>query len=115
MGLDEYLTVISRPGYYRNMTKLAETIAEMVQRPLYRVSCRAIGTGAEAVKKTLTSACYRAKHWNCIFVVEDIGQFLEAPNPGDYEKSRPYSALLRELLDINRKSIKLTDATFEVV
>lgn len=80
--------IVLRDEFERILTIAAGTIAETDENPLYRVSCRAIGTRIEAVEKNLGSAFHRAKVWNCILLIEDIDYFFEARNSGGYKSRR---------------------------
>lgn len=51
------------PGVGKTFT--AEGVAEIAEKPLYRVTCGDIGTKPEEVEKYLESVFYLAKIWDC--------------------------------------------------
>ena len=42
-----------------------ESVAEIAEKPLYRVTCGDIGTRADDVEKYLQTVLYLGKIWNC--------------------------------------------------
>ena len=106
--------IVLRDEYERISTIAAETIAETDEKPLYRVSCRAIGTGIEAVMEELGSAFHRANVWNCVLLIEDVDYLFEACNLGAYEKNQPNLALLRKLRNESRRLQKMNGHYVEV-
>ena len=51
------------PGVGKTFT--AEGVAEIAEKPLYRVTCGDVGTTAEKVEEYLESVLYLAKLWDC--------------------------------------------------
>ncbi|KAI8153119.1 hypothetical protein K4K49_010425 [Colletotrichum sp. SAR 10_70] len=51
------------PGTGRTLT--AESVAEIAEKPLYRVTCGDIGTQAQDVGKYLTAVLHLGKLWDC--------------------------------------------------
>ena len=51
------------PGVGKTFT--AEGVAEMAEKPLYRVTCGDVGTKPEEVEKYLESVLYLGKTWDC--------------------------------------------------
>ena len=41
------------------------SVAEIAEMPLYRVTCGDIGTNADAVERYLNNVLYLGKTWNC--------------------------------------------------
>ena len=47
------------------LTTPTESVAEIAEKPLYRVTCGDIGTRADDVEKYLQTVLYLGKIWNC--------------------------------------------------
>ena len=62
------------PGTGKTLT--AESVAEICQKPLYRVTCGDVGTKAEDVEKYLESVFYLGKLWDCVVLLDEAdGKF----------------------------------------
>lgn len=56
------------------MTDPLYSVAELAEKPLYRVTCGDIGTDAEKAEEYLNQVLYLAKKWDCgrhLFPVTD--------------------------------------------
>jgi SpoVK/Ycf46/Vps4 family AAA+-type ATPase len=51
------------PGTGKTFT--AEGVAEFAEKPLFRVTCSDVGTGADIVEKRLESSFHLGKIWDC--------------------------------------------------
>ncbi|KAL1882840.1 hypothetical protein Daus18300_000478 [Diaporthe australafricana] len=54
------------PGTGKTLT--AESVAEIAEKPLYRVTCGDIGTEAKDVENYLETVLYLGKTWDCVFL-----------------------------------------------
>jgi SpoVK/Ycf46/Vps4 family AAA+-type ATPase len=83
------------PGTGKSLT--AESVADLVQRPLYRVTCGDIGTDPESVEKYLESVLYIGKIWGCVLLLDEADVFLEERTLTDLHRNALVSELLRVL------------------
>ena len=58
-------------------TLTAESVAEIAEKPLYRVTCGDVGTKAENVEKYLESVLHLGKIWDCVVLLDEADVFLE--------------------------------------
>src|SRR6266498_3087933 len=63
------------PGTGKTLT--AESVAEIAEKPLYRVTCGDVGTKAEDVEKYLDSVLHLGKIWGCVVLLDEADVFLE--------------------------------------
>jgi len=96
-GKGEGLIMLLHGGPGTGKTLTAESIAELVQRPLYRVTCGDIGTNAEQVEKYLESALFIGSTWNCVVLLDEADVFLEERNKLDLQRNALVSVFLRVL------------------
>ena len=64
-GKGNGLTILLHGGPGTGKTFTAEGVAEMAEKPLFRVTCGDVGTKAEDVEKYLTSVFNLGKIWDC--------------------------------------------------
>ncbi|XXH01512.1 hypothetical protein Hte_007872 [Hypoxylon texense] len=83
------------PGTGKTFT--AETVAEMAEKPLFRVTCGDIGTKPENVEKYLESALNLGKIWKCVVLLDEADVFLEQRTLTDLERNALVSVFLRVL------------------
>lgn len=83
------------PGTGKTLT--AESVAEMAEMPLYRVTCGDIGINAEAVEKYLNTVLYLGKMWNCVLLLDEADVFLEERSMSDLKRNSLVSVFLRIL------------------
>ncbi|KAI8631671.1 hypothetical protein F5Y19DRAFT_473352 [Xylariaceae sp. FL1651] len=83
------------PGTGKTLT--AESVAEMAEKPLYRVTCGDIGTKAEDAEKYLESVLYLGKLWRCVVLLDEADVFLEQRSLEDLERNALVSVFLRVL------------------
>jgi Cdc6-like AAA superfamily ATPase len=63
------------PGTGKTLT--AESVAEIAEKPLYRVTCGDVGTKAEDVEKYLESVLHLGKIWDCVVLLDEAdGTYL---------------------------------------
>ncbi|KAF7506315.1 hypothetical protein GJ744_011888 [Endocarpon pusillum] len=83
------------PGTGKTLT--AESVAEIAQKPLYRVSCGDVGTKAEDVEKYLESVLHLGKIWGCVVLLDEADVFLEQRSLEDLKRNALVSVFLRVL------------------
>ncbi|KAH8429197.1 uncharacterized protein LDX57_006866 [Aspergillus melleus] len=83
------------PGTGKTLT--AEAVAELTRRPLYRLKCGDIGTGAEAVEKHLESVLLMCSAWGCVVLLDEADVFLEQRRETDLQRNALVSVFLRVL------------------
>ncbi|KAJ5513573.1 ATPase AAA-type core [Penicillium fimorum] len=81
------------PGTGKTLT--AESVAEIAERPLYRVTCGDVGTKPEEVEKYLESVLHLGKIWNCVVLLDEADVFLEQRSLEDLNRNALVSAFLR--------------------
>jgi hypothetical protein len=63
------------PGTGKTLT--VESVAEIAEKPLYRVTCGDVGTKAEDVEKYLESVLHLGKIWDCVVLLDEAdGMYL---------------------------------------
>ena len=83
------------PGTGKTFT--AESVAEIAQKPLYRVTCGDIGTNPEQVEKYLESVLHLGKIWSCVVLLDEADIFLEERTLADLQRNALVSTFLRAL------------------
>ncbi|KAH0565969.1 hypothetical protein GP486_000637 [Trichoglossum hirsutum] len=83
------------PGTGKTLT--AESVAELAQKPLYRVTCGDIGTDADGVEAYLESVLHIGKIWGCVVLLDEADVFLEERSLTDLERNALVSVFLRVL------------------
>ncbi|KAI1342485.1 hypothetical protein F5Y15DRAFT_406137 [Xylariaceae sp. FL0016] len=83
------------PGTGKTLT--AESVAEIAEKPLYRVTCGDIGTEAADVEKYLDTVLYLGKTWDCVLLLDEADVFLEERTMADLQRNSLVSVFLRIL------------------
>lgn len=83
------------PGTGKTLT--AESVAEIAEKPLYRVTCGDVGTKAEDVEKYLSSVFHLGKLWGCVVLLDEADVFLEQRSLEDLQRNALVSVFLRVL------------------
>lgn len=83
------------PGTGKTLT--AESVAEMAEKPLYRVTCGDVGTKAEEVEKYLESVLHLGQTWDCVVLLDEADVFLEQRSLADLQRNALVSVFLRIL------------------
>ena len=96
-GKGKSLIILLHGGPGTGKTLTAESVAELAQRPLYRVTCGDIGTDPENVEKYLESVLYIGSMWNAIVLLDESDVFLEEREKTDLQRNALVSVFLRVL------------------
>ncbi|KAF4872035.1 ATPase family AAA domain-containing protein 3 [Colletotrichum siamense] len=83
------------PGTGKTLT--AESVAEIAEKPLYRVTCGDIGTEAQDVENYLSTVLYLGKLWDCVLLLDEADVFLEERTFADLQRNSLVSVFLRIL------------------
>ncbi|KAF2996824.1 hypothetical protein E8E13_002643 [Curvularia kusanoi] len=96
-GKGEGLLILLHGGPGTGKTLTAESVAELAERPLYRVTCGDIGTNPEEVERYLNSVLFIGGIWNCVILLDEADVFLEERTKLDLERNALVSVFLRVL------------------
>ena len=96
-GKGNGLIMLLNGGPDTGKTLTVESVAEIVEMPLYRVTCRDISTSAEAVEKYLNTVLHLGKRWNCVLLLDKADIFLEERSMADLKRNSLISVFLRIL------------------
>ena len=89
------LVILLHGGPGTGKTLTAETVAEIAEKPLYRVTCGDIGTNTEEVEKYLSSIFSLGKIWGSVLLLDEADIFLEERSRADLQRNRLVSIFLR--------------------
>ncbi|EHK99106.1 putative Lon protease [Glarea lozoyensis 74030] len=73
------------PGTGKNLT--AESVAEIAEKPLYRVTCGDIGLEPEEVEQYLNSVLGLGKIWSYVVLLDETNVFLEERSMSDVKRN----------------------------
>ena len=96
-GKGNGLIMLLHGGPGTGKTFAAESMAEIAQKPLYRVTCGDIGTNPEEVEKYLESVLHLGKIWSCVVLLDEANIFLEEGTLADLQRNALVSTFLRAL------------------
>ncbi|KAF5568819.1 aaa family atpase [Fusarium phyllophilum] len=91
------LIILLHGGPGTGKTFTAESVAELAEKPLFRVTCGDIGTKPEDVEKYLESVLHLGKSWGCVVLLDEAEVFLEQQRLTDLERNALVSVFLRIL------------------
>ncbi|KAM0542207.1 hypothetical protein ACHAPJ_012899 [Fusarium lateritium] len=91
------LIILLHGGPGTGKTFTAESVAEIAEKPLFRVTCGDIGTKPEDVEKYLESVLHLGKRWGCVVLLDEAEVFLEQRRLTDLERNALVSVFLRVL------------------
>ena len=83
------------PGTGKTLT--AESVAELAEKPLYRVGCGDIGTDAESLERYLDSVLFIGTTWGCVVLLDEADVFLEERIQTDMQRNAVVSVFIRVL------------------
>ncbi|GME66133.1 AAA family ATPAse [Neofusicoccum parvum] len=91
------LIVLLHGGPGTGKTLTAESVAEIAEKPLYRVTCGDIGTDPKEVESYLEKVFYLGKTWDCVVLLDEADVFLEQRSLEDLSRNALVSVFLRTL------------------
>ena len=96
-GKGQGLIVLLHGGPGTGKTFTAETVAELAEKPLYRVTCGDLGTEPTEVEKYLDSVLYLGKIWDCVVLLDEADVYLEERSIESLSRNALVSVFLRVL------------------
>lgn len=93
------------PGVGKTLT--AESIAELLHRPLYSVSVGELGTDPDELEERLRQILEMASTWNAVILIDEADIFLERRTEHDIERNAMVGIFLR-LLEYHQGVLFLT-------
>ncbi|KAI5459411.1 P-loop containing nucleoside triphosphate hydrolase protein [Mariannaea sp. PMI_226] len=96
-GKGNGLIILLHGGPGTGKTLTAESVAELAEKPLYRVTCGDVGTDPEAVEKYLESVLYIGTIWKAVVLFDESDVFLEERSQADLHRNALVSVFLRVL------------------
>ncbi|RSL78609.1 hypothetical protein CEP51_008064 [Fusarium floridanum] len=106
------LLLAGPPGVGKTLT--AESIAEELKRPLYRVGAGDLGLSADAVESSLQEAFRRCSHWNAVLLIDEADVFLEKRSSDRLAQNELVSVFLTSLEYYQGVLILTTNRTEEI-
>jgi hypothetical protein len=83
------------PGVGKTLT--AETVAEVLHRPLHMVSIGELGTSADQLEERLRKILDIATVWNAVLLIDEADVFMEERKADDIERNAMVGVFLRLL------------------
>jgi SpoVK/Ycf46/Vps4 family AAA+-type ATPase len=83
------------PGTGKTLS--AESVAEVAEKPLHRVTCGDIGTEIDNVEQYLEMILSVGKRWDCVLLLDEADVFLEERSLADLKRNSLVSVFLRVL------------------
>ncbi|KAJ9633992.1 hypothetical protein H2204_006539 [Knufia peltigerae] len=96
-GKGNGLIVLLHGGPGTGKTLTAEAVAELAEKPLYRVTCGDMGTDAQRVEEYLEEVLRIGTVWQCVVLLDEADVFLEERTHQDVKRNALVSAFLRAL------------------
>ena len=96
-GKGNGLIILLHGGPGTGKTYTAESVAEIAQKPLYRVTCGDVGTDPEQVEKYLGSVLDLGKKWDCVVLLDEADVYLEERSLDNLQRNALVSVFLRQL------------------
>ncbi|KAI0474584.1 P-loop containing nucleoside triphosphate hydrolase protein [Xylaria cf. heliscus] len=78
-------------------TSTAESVADLVERPLYKVSASDLGATKDVLERNLNVIIVLASSWKAVLVIEDADAFLEHQTSLSFERNLMVNTFLRLL------------------
>ena len=79
----------------------AESIAELLKRPLYSVAIGELGTTPDKLEDKLRDILDMASRWNAVILLDEADVFLEKRADNDIHRNAMVGVFLR-LLEVSR-------------
>jgi hypothetical protein len=89
------LITLGAPGVGKTAT--AECIADLVEKPLYPITCGDLGSTAEDVEWNLKKHFTLASKWDCVMLLDEADVFLAKRRQADLQRNSIVSVFLRML------------------
>ena len=83
------------PGVGKTLT--AESVAEHLHRPLYKLGAGDLGISANSVERCLNLALQLCSHWSAVLLIDEADVFMEARTTNNLERNELVSIFLRRL------------------
>ncbi|KAL6712765.1 hypothetical protein ACLMJK_000641 [Lecanora helva] len=96
-GKGQGLIALLHGGPGTGKTFTAETVAEIAEKPLYRVTCGDLGADPAKVEDYLESVLYLGKIWNCVVLLDEADVYLEERSMESLARNALVSVFLRVL------------------
>ncbi|CAI6336217.1 unnamed protein product [Periconia digitata] len=97
LGKGNGLILLLHGGPGTGKTLTAESVAEIAEKPLYRVTCGDIGTEPRQVEEYLQKVFHLGKIWDCVVLLDEADVFLEQRTLADLTRNALVSVFLRTL------------------
>ena len=94
-GKGRGLIILLHGGPGTGKTFTAESVAEIANKPLYRVSCGDLGTDPTKVEEYLESVLYLGKIWDCVVLLDEADVYLEQRSMESLARNALVSVFLR--------------------
>jgi hypothetical protein len=105
------------PGVGKTLT--AESVAEHLRRPLYKLGAGDLGTVATVVERNLTKALALCGHFGAVLLIDEADVFMEARSTNNLQRNELVSVFLRLLeyysgiMILTTNRMRSIDAAFE--
>ena len=96
-GKGQGLIALLHGGPGTGKTFTAETVAEIAEKPLYRVTCGDLGAEPTKIEDYLESVLYLGKIWNCVVLLDEADVYLEERSMESLTRNALVSVFLRVL------------------
>lgn len=96
-GKGNGLIVLLHGGPGTGKTLTAESVAEIAEKPLYRVTCGDLGIDPIKIEEYLDSVFHLGKIWDCVVLLDEADVFLEQRTLNDLSRNALVSVFLRAL------------------
>lgn len=96
-GKGNGLIMLLHGGPGTGKTLIAESVAEIAEKPLYPVTCGDIGTEPHLVENYLESVLHLGNTWDCVVLLDEADVFLEQRGLEDLRRNALVSVFLRVL------------------
>ncbi|KAL8366108.1 hypothetical protein RB595_004739 [Gaeumannomyces hyphopodioides] len=96
-GKGNGLTILLHGGPGTGKTLTAESVAELAEKPLYRVTCGDVGAESESVEEGLKRVLNIGSAWGAVLLLDESDVFLEEREETDPRRNAFVSVFLRAL------------------
>jgi hypothetical protein len=94
-GTGMIMLLCGPPGVGKTLT--AESVAEHLRRPLYKLGAGDLGTAANIVERNLTKALALCGHFGAVLLIDEADVFMEARSTNNLQRNELVSVFLRLL------------------